>query len=349
MLFMGFFSAQGKTLGLQYATHFHIEYLDNGCKIVTDGMGRRFCLAPRGKHPASRDTDQMPVIQVPLHRVATRWSTIPGFLSVLNVLDTVKGVTRRKEEWCARKIKRQMDQGAVADLGNPGSMDYEKLYALALDLFFTSPWVQTPRMMTLGIPVVAVTEYLEPHPLGRMEWIKFFAAFYNREKVAAQYFNRAVAQVRQIVKKVNTVQQRPRVLWGLVRESGTVFAPGKSTYVNKMIAMAGGISVFDRFQVGREMPVSRELFYHQGRDADIYLYPGTLLNRGIRSVGQLAAFVPMLRDFKAVQTDRVWCFQPWYWESVHETDRIIADLAAIFHPDLFSGHAHHCFVKVPRK
>ncbi len=37
--------------------------------------------------------------------------------------------------------------------------------------------------------MVINAEYLEKHPLGRAEWIKFVALFFDREKEADSIFN----------------------------------------------------------------------------------------------------------------------------------------------------------------
>ncbi len=341
--------AFGKHLALQYATHFNIEYLEMGCKMVTDGMDRRFLLVPWDKKISMDDRNTVRVIRIPIKKVATRWSTIPGFLNALNVLDSLLGVTTRKEEWCAKAVKKMMDQGIVENLGNPGAIDYEKFSVIAPDVFFSSPWVQTAKMMELKIPVVSITEYREEHPLGRMEWIKFFAAFYNREKEADSFFKKAVQNIRQLSKKLEKLEKQPKVVWGFIRESGMVFAPGKKSYVNKMISLTRGVSPLNNSYLTLNMPVTLELFYHYGRDAEIYIYPASLVQEGIKTIDQLIAITPILNDFESVKKGNVWCLQPWYWESVTSTDQIMEDIAAILHPLVFPHHSFKYFIKLKKK
>ncbi len=340
---------QGKHLKLQFATHFNIEYIGMGCKIVTDGMGHRFFLVPRDQKINLNGYNNIPIIRTPIKKVATRWSTIPGFLTALDVLESLIGVTTRNEEWCALAVKKMIDQGIVVNLGNPGAIDYEKLSVLDPDAFFTSPWVQTAKMMELKIPVISITEYQEQHPLGRMEWIKFFAAFYNKEKEADLFFEKAVKHIHKLSKKLKKSKKQPKILWGFIRTSGMVYAPGKNSYVSKMISLLQGISPLNESCLIQNMPVSLELFYQQGKNTEIYIYPASLYQEGIKTINQLVATTPIIKNFKSIKKGNVWCLQPWYWESVHRTDQIMEDLAAIFHPKLFPHHSFRYFMKLPQK
>ena len=348
-LFLGVSTAQGGIpLRLKYATHFHIEYLKNGCKIVTDGAGRKLLLVPRGQEmsglpPAS------PVIRIPVKRVVTRWSTIPSLLQALGKIRTIVGVTARREESCNEQIHERLAQGTVETLGAHGTIDYEKLCAVNPDVFFVSRWEKTNKLNELAIPYAVITEYLEDHPLGRMEWIKFFAAFYNKEKEANGFFAKAVRNVQQLSQKIEKVKKRPRVLWGFIRREGTIYAPRGKCYVNRMIAIAGGDSVLKGLRRMGGAPISLEQFYEHGRDAAIYICPEPLPRYGITSIKKLIAIHPILTGFKSVREGNVWCFQPWYWESIDKTDDVIEDLAAIFHPKLFPGHRPGYFLKLPER
>ena len=337
----------GQSLHLLYATHFNVEYLQDGRKRVTDGAGRKLLLVPRGQEmsglpPAS------PVIRIPVKRVVTRWSTIPSLLQALGTMRTIVGVMTRREESCNEQIKEWLAQGTVASLGAHGTVDYEKLYAMNPDVFFVSRWEKTNKLNELAIPYAVITEYLEDHPLGRLEWIKFFAAFYNKEKEANDFFAKAVRNVQQLSQKIEKVKKRPGILWGFIRRGGTIYAPRGKCYVSRMIAIAGGDSVLKGLRRMGGAPISLEQFYEHGRDAAIYICPEPLPQYGITSIRKLVALNPILADFRAVKRGNVWCFQPWYWESIDKTDGIIADLAAIFHPALFPGHKPRYFFKLPK-
>ncbi|WP_419655742.1 hypothetical protein Dvar_48390 [Desulfosarcina variabilis str. Montpellier] len=81
-----------------------------------------------------------------------------------------------------------------------------------------------------------------------------------------------------------------------------------------MISMAGGDFVFKNLSVTGSMPITSQ---HSA-----------------------------LAEFKAVRAGAVWCFQPWWWQALDRSDEIVADLAAILHPELFPGHVLNLFFKL---
>jgi len=333
---------------LQYATGFKVEYLGNGCKQVTDGAGRRLLLLPRGQViPASHEYNN--VVEIPVKRVVTKWTTIPPLLRALGVMDSIVGVTTRKKDWHIMEIRRGMEEGRVKYLGESRATDYERLRAINPDVFFAGEWEKTEKLNELGIPFAVVTEYMEKDPLGRLEWIKFFAAFYDREAEAKKFFDSAVQKVKELSLKVSKVKTRPRVLWGFIRGRGIVYVPRADTYVARMISMAGGHYMFVNLRQTGSAAITLEEFYARGKDADIYVSPGTLPQYGITSLKKLVAIHPMLRNFRSIKRGNVWCFQPWYWESIDKTDEIIEDLVAIFHPELFPEHKLRHFLKLPEE
>ena len=113
---------KGQSLHLLYATHFNVEYLQDGRKIVTDGADRKLLLVPRGGEVIEFPMAS-PVIRIPVRRVVTRWSTIPSLLQALGTMRTIVGVTTRREELCNEQIKERMAQGAVARCGRSHHVD----------------------------------------------------------------------------------------------------------------------------------------------------------------------------------------------------------------------------------
>ena len=341
-------SYRAKTLHLLYATHFNVEYLQDGRKIVTDGAGRKLLLVPRGRKTVGLPPANQ-IIRIPVKRVVTRWSTIPSLFQALGTMRTIVAVTTRREELCNEQIKERMAQGVVIALGDHETIDYEKIYAIKPDLFFVSRWEKTYKLNELAIPYAVISEYLENNPLGRMEWIKFFAAFYDKEKEANDFFSKAVRNVRQLSKKIEKIKKRPRILWGFIRRGGTIYAPRGKCYVSKMIAIAGGESVLMGLKRMGGAPISMEQFYEHGRDAAIYIWPEPLMQYGITSIKKLLAINPVLGNFRSVKAGNVWCFQPWYWDAIDKTDEIITDLAVIMHPGLFPDHKLRYFFKLPKR
>ncbi|SHF26455.1 iron complex transport system substrate-binding protein [Desulfofundulus australicus DSM 11792] len=343
----------GEKVSLQYATGFSIENLPAGCKKVTDGDGRELLLVPRGKKPPA-GYGNLPVFYTPVQKVVVGSTTQAALLRPLGVLGTIGGVTTEKKDWYIDEVTKGMEKGRVAFLGKNSAPDYEKIKALSPDVVFTYTHVMggtefAQKLNELGIPYAVDNEWLESHPLGRVEWVKFLAAFYNKEKEADDYFRQVVANVEQVARKV-PAGTRPKVLWGSIFK-GKVYVPAGNSYVARMIEMAGGDYVFKDLggSATGNANITLEEFYARGKDADIFIIPFSPQSTGITSIAKLLEQAPVLADIKPVKEKRIWCVQPWYYQSMDKTDEQIEDLAAMFYPVSWSGYQPRHFMSLPEK
>jgi len=356
LFFFVSFSNEGKCIreikrkfSVQYATHFKVKYLQNGCKLVIDGAGRKLLLIHSTDKVTIKNVLIDEIIKIPVRRVITRWSTIPSFLRSLEVGDTIVGVVTRKEEPCSEYLKSRLTSRNIEIVGGPGSLDYEKLVVLSPDIFFVSKWQSkkiSKKLNQLNIPYAVISEYLEDNPLGRAEWIKFFASFYDKEEVAGNFFSGVVKRVKEISSRFKNKKLKPKVLWCIVRQDKTIYAPLGDSYVARMISMAGGEYVVKELKKINNAPISWERFYLWGKEADIFISAVPLPQYGISSIKKLVALHPMLRDFKSIKKQNVWYLHSLYWESADKIDGIIEDLAAVFYPVLFPNHKFKYFFKL---
>lgn len=283
------------------------------------------------------------MIHIPLKRVIVKWATIPPLLNALDVINSLVGVTLKENCWYIDAVQKGMNRGQIRYIGDSGSTDYEKLLEINPDMFFAGEWENTKKLKELAIPFAVVTEYREHGPLARLEWIKFFAAFYNKEAKANVFFDNIVRKVKKISSRTSQLRTRPKVLWGFITGKGQIYVPGGNSYISKMIELAGGNYIFKDIKKTGGSPITMEEFYRRGRDADIYISPVY----SISSIRDILSNYPVMSDLKPIRNKNVWRFQPWYWQSISKTDMIIEDLAAILHPQLFPGHRFICFQKVP--
>ena len=55
------------------------------------------------------------------------------------------------------------------------------------------------QLERLGVPVLVERSSYEGHPLGRMEWIKLYAALLDREEEAAALYDRMLEELAPIL------------------------------------------------------------------------------------------------------------------------------------------------------
>ncbi len=326
-----------KEVPLKYTNAFSISYLKGGVKKVIDGDKRTLILVPEGKEVLEEYKNEI-IIKTPLNNVLLGSTTQGCHLRALDEIGSIKGVTTEESQWYIEEVKKAMQSGNIEYVGQSSAPDYEKITISKPSLAITysgSYGLQDmmKKLDELKIDYAVCNEYLEQDPLGRMEWIKFIGAFYDKEEDAEKYFDATVAKLDEMKSKISSAQ-KTKVSWGMV-SNGTVYVPAADSYVAKMIEMAGGEYVFKDANVGGGT-VSLEDFYAKSKDADVLIYSS--LSQYAPTLKSVVEQAPILGDTSPVKNKNVWCFHPDYYQALDKTDELIVDLAAIFHPELYKDY-----------
>ncbi|MHB8124716.1 MAG: ABC transporter substrate-binding protein [Desulfitobacteriaceae bacterium] len=337
-------------VALKYAKGFQIENVAGGCQKVTDGQGRVLLLVPQDKQPPV-EFQNLPVIHTPVKHVVIASTTQAALIRPLGELGSIIGVNCDMEDWYINEVKTGMEKGNIQMIGSGGmgAFDYDKIVALKPDVVFMSGGNPADaqafkKLEELKIPVAVENCWLEQDPLGRLEWIKFMAAFYGKEQQAASFFTDVVKKTDEISVKAAGEKVKPKILWGMIYQ-GKAYVPGADSYVANMIAMAGGDYLFKNNKGTGSTPITLEEYYAKGKEADVYI-DSSMANLGHNSIAGIITQGEVLADLSTLKEGKAWGFKPWYWQSLDKTDEMIADLAAIFHPNLFVGTQLKQFVKL---
>lgn len=324
-------------LPTRFTEAFSVTYLKDGIKKVMDGDGRMLMLAPEGAQVPEAYAEA-PVITVPLKGLLLGSTTQGGFLRAIGEEASVIGVTAAADQWHVPGIVDGLESGAITYVGDSYAPDYEMIAALepAMTMVYTGPYGQMDmieKLNELGIAYAVDNSYLEDDPLGRMEWMKFTAAFYNKEAEAAQKFDGAVARIEALAKSFEDMD-KPTVAWGSIYK-GDVYVAGRDSYVAKMIEMAGGDFVFD-LEGASSSKISLEDFYATAASADVFMYASS--KTWSPTLAGVIEGAPTLADMKAVEAMNVWCYHPDYYQSLDKIDELIEDLAGIFQGEKDARH-----------
>ena len=87
-----------RSMELQYANNFSVDYCANGCKIITDGAEQKFLWVPEGAEVPD-DTGDMTVLQAPLTKLGCFSTTHATLFHAIGALDKVCLVTTAQEKW----------------------------------------------------------------------------------------------------------------------------------------------------------------------------------------------------------------------------------------------------------
>jgi iron complex transport system substrate-binding protein len=172
-----------------------IEYFNN-YKVITvlnpwrdADVQFRYVLVQCGTPPPA-DTGDALVIEVPVNRIVAMSTTQLPHLSELGVLDTLVGVDSflyiNNPD-----VRKKIEAGELVEIGSGGQVNVEQALDLQPDLIMTygvgnPEYDAHPKLLEANLKVVLNSEYMETSPLGRAEWIKFTAAFFNREAQATE-------------------------------------------------------------------------------------------------------------------------------------------------------------------
>lgn len=240
--------------------------------------------------------------------------------------------------------------GSIAEVGFGSQINVELVLELAPDLVLSSGYNPAtdahPVLLDAGVFTALDASWRESSPLGRAEWLKFVALFYNVEAAAeAIYADIAAdyAQLRELVAEIAEAERPTVLINSFLGYADAWFIPGKDTYVGRLIHDAGGTLLLSEEGSSASQGLSFEVVYAAGLDADIWL----LQRFGLSSGSELLALDERFGDFAAYQAGALWNNNRdenanggnnYYEWGVMQPQLALADLAAIFHPQLLPEH-----------
>lgn len=301
------------SMELDYAENFKVDYYTGGYTLLTTTMdNRKFLIVPEGKKVPEGLEEDVAVLQRPIKDLYLVASSVMDMFCELDGLDTITFSGQKEESWYVEEAKQAMARGDMVYAGKYNKPDYELMVAgnctLAIEnmMISHSPEVME-KLEDFGIPVMIEYSSYESHPLGRVEWIKFFGALLGKEAEAEQVFQNQVA----ILEKVATDEKTDKtVAFFFVTSNGLVQVRQSSDYVPKMIELAGGSYIFENLgdpeSKRSTMNMQIEEFYNGAKDADFLIYNSSI-DGGVATIDELLDKCAVLKDFKAVQEGKVWC------------------------------------------
>ena len=340
-----------RSMELQYANNFAVDYCANGCKIITDGAGQKFLWVPEGGE-APDDTGDMTVLQAPLTKLGCFSTTHATLFHAIGALDKVSLVTTDKDKWHIEQVAQQIEDGTTTYVGKNSAPDSELISAAAPQIILISANTMhgsdevLAKLDELGIPYIADSQHLENHPLGRVEWVKLVGALLDMEEEADAYFDEEVQRVNAVAESVAGESEHPTILQTYIFK-GTVYVRNGGDYVNKMLELAGGTYPFAELEPGQggNTKMTVEKFYQGAVDAEILIYDNTS-DVSVSTVADILANGDYLADMKAIQEGNVWGIQKNYWQSADDVATMIEDIATIIYPPEDADQLHY-FYKLP--
>ena len=331
--------SEKRTLQLNYAQQFAIEYTDTTKQVTIlqpwSGSDKRFTYYLSGNKFSKN------CIPLPVDSVVCFSPTHLAMLNLLGVGDKIIAIPSRDDVYNIgiydkNKILKKREMGSAV------AQNLELLIHLAPDLVFESAtgsaFDKFEKLEEVGLKTALFSAHTEPHPLGRAEWIKYMAVFFDLENKADSIFQSIEQRYNDIKKKVRTPKNRPIVFVGYPWKDAWVI-PGGNSYMARFIEDAGGSYIYKKDTASGNLHISLEEVSEKMSQCDIWLNPGTAVVRieeiengmiGKQLIGNMKIYNNNKRLNGSGKND--------FWESgIVNPDIILKDLVKIFHPEVFPG------------
>ena len=329
--------------GPRYAKGYTVKTLPDGVRLVDvadpqkdkDRMPATYHFALVPKNVKATLPEGYTEVRVPIDRTIVMTMLQLSNFTALNAHDVVKGITGTKNLF-NKDILRRVKEGGIVKIGMEGDFDPELILAANPQVIFISPFKRGGYdvIQETGITLIPHLGYKELDPLGQAEWIKYVAMFIGKEKEADKLFAAIEQRYLELKQKVAATKERPTVFSGEMH-GGNWYAVGGKNHLAQIFRDAGAEYVMKDNNTGG-VPIEYEKMYATAANADYW----RILNSfpGDFSYDALKASEPRNALFKAFKDHHViYCNMkktPYYETSPVSPDVVLADLVAIFHPEL---------------
>lgn len=319
-----------KSMDLDYATEFAVDYYTDGFELVSISDGSRFLLNTQNADVPDDLEEGITVLNAPVSNIYLVASATMDMFCEIDALDNIclSGLT--EEKWEIDAAKEAMADGKILYAGKYNAPDYELICSKNCELAIESTMIgHSPEVKenleAFGIPVLVDHSSYEESPLGRTEWVKLYGVLTGKEKAAEEAFGAQKQYVEELSDAENTGKT---VAFFYITTAGTVSVRKSNDYVPKMIELAGGNYIFENLKgednAASSVNMQMEEFYAKAKDADYLVYNSTI-DGNLYTISDLIAKNSLFENFKAVKEKNVWCIGKNLYQDTMDTGSIIYD------------------------
>lgn len=342
---------------ISYAKGFSITNYKDYKKVVVNSAWPNsnktftYLLVKKGKKLPKHDANSI-IIEIPIKTlVAVSTTNIPA-LEYLGVDSSLIGFPNTKYI-CSEKTRARVDNGEIKELGNDLELNIELLLELNPDLVlgFSVNGInkKLDQIERLGIPVVLDGAWTEQHPLGRAEWIKFIAAFYNKENEANIIFKNIEANYLKAKETAKTIARKPKIM------SGSTFkdiwhVPGGKSFIAKYLEDANTDYLWKKNNSQGSLQLNFENVLDKAQNAELWIGSGNFdTKRQMLGTHKGYAF------FNAYKNNHVYTYTKrkgakggllYYELGSLRPDLILKDVIKIAHPELLHDYEPFFFKRL---
>ncbi len=337
------------SMSIQYAAGFKVKQMGRSKLVEVTypfqgaTSGYRYLLVQKGDSIPDHDQSTK-VIRIPLESIVCTSTTHIPLLDYLGETNKLIGFPTT-DYISSQKMRKRVDENKIQELGIDKGLNMERIAMLKPEMVMgytmSSDYGSLKKVEELGVPVVVNAEYLEKHPLGRSEWIKFMALFFNKEVVADSVFRVIEKNYLETKALVDSVTSRPTVVSGIVYGDAW-FLPGGQNYAAKLFRDAGCEYLWASDSSNGFLEISFESVFTKAREADLWIGVATLNN-----LEEIANSDHRYTKFKPFKEKKIYTYDvrqgakggsEFLELGYLRPDIILKDLVKIAHPELLPGY-----------
>ena len=337
---------------ISYAKGFTITKTDQITEIYVTTpwpnaeKGFRYALIPREKLASTSYPKNYydAVIATPVKSiVATSTTHIPA-LEALGVEKTLVGFPST-DFISSMKTRVLITEGKVQDLGKNDDINVELTLSLNPELVMTFGVDNTVSSLdpieAANIPIVYNGDWTEESPLGKAEWIKFIAPFFEKEDKADEIFKTIETNYLDAKKLVQNTENKPTVMTGSLYKDVWYVSGGKS-WAAQFLKDAQTNYLWRNNNNTGSTSLSLETALEKFSDAEYWISPGLFT-----TYAQIKKNNEHNLEFSAFKNKKIFGYAATtgttggmlYFEvAPHRPDLVLKDLISIFHPEVLPNY-----------
>jgi iron complex transport system substrate-binding protein len=296
------------------------------------------------------------VISLPVSKVVLTSTTQIPHLDYLGSSDLLSGFPDL-DLISSPKTREMIDAGKVVDLGTGAQANIEKIIELDPDWVMISTLGEDLKnieiLKSANIPAFINGEYVEQHPLGRAEWIKFTGALLGKSEEANLKFSQIESDYNQAAELINNIPNgRPKVMAGVMYKD-IWYVPGADSWGARLLDVAGGDYLFKEQKGTGSVQLGYEYVLEVAQEADYWLGASDF-----NTLVEMKNADPRYSHFDAFQKGNVYTYTlkkgptgglEYFELGYLRPDLILRDLIKILHPGLLPGYSLYFYSKLNEK
>ena len=333
-----------------YSSGFTIEYFDH-YKLITvlspfagAETTETYVLVQCGT-PLPEGFADATIVETPIDSFVSLSTSYLPYLAELDLVDSLVAVDNA-DFVSTEAIRAKAAAGELVQVGSGAEINVEQVIDLEPDLVmaFASGLAEFdahPKLREAGINVALNADFLDTNPLGRTEWVKFIAAFYNLEATANSWFSNVEAEYVALTELAATADEQPTVFVNSPFE-GTWYMSGGESFAAQLLEDAGANYLWSDDPSTGALFLDFETVFDEASEADYWLNVGFF-----NTLADLENSDSRYAEFAAFKNGRVYNNDArtnefggndYFEGGVANPHLLLADLIKIFHPELLPDH-----------